>query len=172
MKIEDILTLIQAVSDSELTEFKLSFDEEGENGRTGRVSILASKNAKGVMLPPQAAMSSLAMAPQAAGMLSAQGFPADGARTAVTPAEAAQKPEGEYITSPMVGTFYSAPNEGAEPFVAVGDTVKKGQVVGIVEAMKLMNEIESPYDGVVEKILVENKAMVGFGDELILVRAK
>ncbi|MCD7818973.1 MAG: acetyl-CoA carboxylase, biotin carboxyl carrier protein, partial [Lachnospiraceae bacterium] len=55
----------------------------------------------------------------------------------------------EEITSMMVGTFYAAPSEDAEPFVQVGDTVKKGQTVGIVEAMKLMNEIESEYDGVV-----------------------
>lgn len=85
---------------------------------------------------------------------------------------AAAEPEavaGEYIVSPMVGTFYAASQEGAEPFVSVGDRVHKGQVIGIVEAMKLMNEIESPYDGVVEEILVENKAMVGFGQELIRV---
>ena len=81
-----------------------------------------------------------------------------------------KEPEGEYITSPMVGTFYAASGEDAEPYIRVGDVVKKGQVIGIVEAMKLMNEIESPYDGIVEKILVENKAMVGFGDELVLVR--
>lgn len=79
---------------------------------------------------------------------------------------------GEYITSPMVGTFYAAPSEDAEPFVAIGDTVKKGQVIGIVEAMKLMNEIEATCDGVVEKILVENRSMVGFGDELMFIRTK
>lgn len=180
MKIEDILTLIQAVSDSELTEFKITFDEEGEDGKTGRVSFTASKNAKGVVMSPQVAMPSqmtmpsqmalppqMTMAPQVAMApqvpLTPQAFDAQ---------SAAAKPEGEYITSPMVGTFYSSPNEGAEPFISVGDTVKKGQVIGIVEAMKLMNEIESPYDGVVEKILVENKAMVGFGDELVLVRTK
>lgn len=174
MKLEDILTLIQAVSDSELTEFKITFDEEGENGKTGRVSFKASKNAKEVVMSSQISMPSVApLTPTAAlppqmpmppvAAFTPQGFEAQGA---------AAEPEGEYITSPMVGTFYSAPNEGAEPFVSVGDTVKKGQVIGIVEAMKLMNEIESPYDGIVEKILVENKAMVGFGDELVLVRTK
>lgn len=169
MKIEDILTLIQAVSDSELTEFKITFDEEGEDGKTGRVSFTASKNAKGVVMSPQVAMpSQMTMAPQVAMAPQAALVPAPAADAQ----SAAAKPEGEYITSPMVGTFYSSPNEGAEPFVSVGDTVKKGQVIGIVEAMKLMNEIESPYDGVVEKILVENKAMVGFGDELVLVRTK
>ena len=74
------------------------------------------------------------------------------------------------ITSPMVGTFYSASSEDAKPFIEVGDAIKKGQVIGIVEAMKLMNEIESPYDGVVEEILVSNREMVGFEQMLVRVR--
>ncbi|MDF2586594.1 MAG: acetyl-CoA carboxylase, biotin carboxyl carrier protein [Anaerocolumna sp.] len=74
------------------------------------------------------------------------------------------------ITSPMVGTFYCAKSEDSEPFISVGDTVKKGQVIGIVEAMKLMNEIESEYDGVVEAILVKNKDMVEYGQTLVSIR--
>lgn len=77
--------------------------------------------------------------------------------------------KGSMITSPMVGTFYSAPSEGAESYVSVGDYVKKGQIIGIVEAMKLMNEIESPYEGTIREILVKNKDMIGFGQELIRV---
>lgn len=73
------------------------------------------------------------------------------------------------ITSPMVGTFYSAPSDGAESYVKAGDIVKQGQVIGIVEAMKLMNEIESPYDGVVSQILVNNKDMVGYGQGLMVI---
>ena len=84
---------------------------------------------------------------------------------------AADKPEaGKTVDSPMVGTFYAAASEGEEPFVRVGDAVKKGQTIGIVEAMKLMNEIESEYTGVVEEILVENEQMVEFGQPLIRVR--
>ena len=64
------------------------------------------------------------------------------------------------ITCPLVGTFYSSPAPDAEDYVKVGDTVKKGQVIGIVEAMKLMNEIESEYDGIVEEILVKNEETV------------
>ena len=63
---------------------------------------------------------------------------------------------GKTVKSPLVGTFYAAPSPEAETFVKKGDTVKKGQVLGIVEAMKLMNEIESEYDGVVEDILIGN----------------
>ncbi|MCD7735490.1 MAG: acetyl-CoA carboxylase biotin carboxyl carrier protein [Lachnospiraceae bacterium] len=74
------------------------------------------------------------------------------------------------ITSMMVGTFYAAPSEDAEPFVRIGDAVKKGQTVGIVEAMKLMNEIESEYDGVVDEILVKNGQLVEYGQPLMRIR--
>ena len=72
--------------------------------------------------------------------------------------------------SPLVGTFYAAPAEDAEPFVAVGDTVKKGQTLAIVEAMKLMNEIESEYDGVIEEVLVENGRPVEYNQPLFRLR--
>lgn len=77
------------------------------------------------------------------------------------------KIEGTIITSPLVGTFYAAKAEGQEPFISVGDTVKKGQVIGIVEAMKLMNEIEAEADGTVAEILVENEQLVEFGQPLV-----
>ena len=73
------------------------------------------------------------------------------------------------VTSPLVGTFYSAPSPDAAPFISVGDTVKKGQVIGIVEAMKLMNEIESEQDGVVTEIMVNNGDMVEYGQVLVKV---
>ena len=84
----------------------------------------------------------------------------------------AAEPEQEdhAVTCPLVGTFYAAPEEGAEPFVKVGDTVKKGQTLAIVEAMKLMNEIESDFDGVVAEVLVENGQAVEFGQELFRIR--
>lgn len=77
--------------------------------------------------------------------------------------------EGKLLCSPLVGTFYAAPAEGAEAYVKLGDTVQKGQVLAIVEAMKLMNEIESEYDGVVEEILVENGQMVEYGQPLFRI---
>lgn len=71
------------------------------------------------------------------------------------------------VTSPLVGTFYNAASPDSDAFVSVGDTVKKGQVLGIIEAMKLMNEIESEYDGVVEAVLVNNEEVVEYGQPII-----
>lgn len=76
---------------------------------------------------------------------------------------------GKVVHSPLVGTFYASPSEDAKPYVAVGDTVKKGQVLAIVEAMKLMNEIESEYDGVITEILVENGEPVEYGQPLFCI---
>ena len=74
------------------------------------------------------------------------------------------------VTSPLVGTFYAAPAEDAEAYVKVGDQVKKGQVLAIVEAMKLMNEIESEFSGQVVKILAENGKAVEYGQPLFIIR--
>ena len=76
---------------------------------------------------------------------------------------------GKTVKSPLVGTFYAAPSPEAETFVKKGDIVKKGQVLGIVEAMKLMNEIESEYDGVVEDILIGNEDTVEYGQPLFVI---
>lgn len=78
--------------------------------------------------------------------------------------------EGTPVCSPLVGTFYCAPSEGEPPFVKVGDRVTKGQVLGIIEAMKLMNEIECEKDGVVVAILVGNEQMVEYGQKLFMIQ--
>ena len=100
------------------------------------------------------------------------------AAAAAAPAPAAQpaaaepaepKVEGTPLTSPMVGTFYRAPSPGAKPFVEVGDTVKKGQTVCIIEAMKLLNEVEAETDGVVKEICVENGQPVEYGQNLLII---
>jgi len=75
-------------------------------------------------------------------------------------------PAGRVVTSPMVGVFYAAPGPEAAPYVSVGDEVKKGQVLCIVEAMKLMNEIESEYSGRIIRVLAENGQMVEYGQPL------
>lgn len=77
---------------------------------------------------------------------------------------------GNIIKSPLVGTFYTAPSEEAEPFVSVGDKVKKGQTLAIVEAMKLMNDIESDYEGTVIEIFVKNGDCVEYGQPLFAIR--
>jgi acetyl-CoA carboxylase biotin carboxyl carrier protein len=78
-------------------------------------------------------------------------------------------PEGNVVKSPMVGTFYRSATPGGKPFVQVGDTVEKGQTVCIIEAMKLMNEIESDQAGVVKAILIENGQPVEFGEPLLVI---
>ncbi|MCP1101885.1 acetyl-CoA carboxylase biotin carboxyl carrier protein [Aequitasia blattaphilus] len=137
MKFENLLELIKAVSDSSLTEFKY---EEND------ISVKLAKNSGVVQVveAPQTVVS----APVA------------------EPAEAVETTVGKVITSPLVGTFYAAPGEDMDAFVKVGDRVEKGQVLAIVEAMKLMNEIESDIDGVIEEILVENAQMVEYGQPL------
>ncbi len=81
-----------------------------------------------------------------------------------------ERPVDEFITSPFVGTFYSAPSPEKPPFVKVGDMVKSGQTVCIVEAMKLMNEIEAECDGIIEEVLVQNGRPVEFGMKLFRIR--
>ena len=80
------------------------------------------------------------------------------------------EPTGTTVKSPLVGTFYAAPSEDAPAFVKVGDIVKKGQILAIVEAMKLMNDIESDFDGEVAEILVENGQPVEYGQPLFVIR--
>lgn len=90
--------------------------------------------------------------------------------TVSTPAKETAVTEGNVMKSPLVGTFYNSPSPDAEAFVKVGDTVKKGQVLGIIEAMKLMNEIECEFDGTLEEILVDNETMVEYGQPLFVIR--
>ena len=89
---------------------------------------------------------------------------------AAAPAAAPAQPEGSCITAPLVGTFYAASAPDAEPFVKVGDKVKKGQTVCLMEAMKMMNEVQAPCDCVIEAVLQEDGALVSFGDPLIRYR--
>jgi acetyl-CoA carboxylase biotin carboxyl carrier protein len=89
---------------------------------------------------------------------------------AAAPAPPAAGPALHAVTSPIVGTFYTAPSPEADPFVRLGDRVRKGQVLCIVEAMKLMNEIESDVDGVIAEIHPQNGQPVEFGEPLFGVR--
>lgn len=84
-------------------------------------------------------------------------------------ASATEKPQGKVIKAPLVGTFYAAPSPDQPPFVQVGDTVKKGDVVLIVESMKLMNEVTSDVDGVVQEILVKNGDAVEYDQPLMIL---
>ncbi|EIF29628.1 acetyl-CoA carboxylase, biotin carboxyl carrier protein [Burkholderia sp. Ch1-1] len=153
MDLRKLKTLIDLVSESGISELEVT---EGE----GKVRIV--KNAPPVYVQPSASY-----APQYAQPLPAAGGEAPAAAAPATPAPAA--PQGHVVTSPMVGTFYRAPSPGADPFVQVGDTVKEGQTICIIEAMKLLNEIESDKSGVVKEILVENGQAVEYGQPLFVV---
>ena len=108
-----------------------------------------------------------AVAPAAAPRLTpAQGIPAVADESAAAPKEALLE-----IKSPMVGTFYSSAEPGAKPFVSAGDRVASGKVVCIIEAMKIMNEIESEFSGVVREVLVQNAQPVEYGQVLFRVAA-
>ena len=168
MKVDQVLQLIQAVSDSELTEFK--YEEDGvklslkkTSDKIIQVQAPAAPAAAPVIAP--AVMPAAAPAPvPAAAPVSA---PADAEASAAVSAESEVK--GNVVKSPLVGTFYAAPAEDADPFVKVGDSVKEGQVLAIVEAMKLMNEIESDFTGTVTEILVENGQAVEYGQPLFVI---
>jgi acetyl-CoA carboxylase biotin carboxyl carrier protein len=100
--------------------------------------------------------------------------PAPAAERAPAPeAPRAEKPKSSFleVKSPMVGTYYSAPEPGAKPYLAVGDRISKGQILCIIEAMKIMNEIESEFDGVVKEILAQNSHPVEYGQVLFRIDA-
>ena len=156
MDYQQILELVKEVSKAGLTNFEYT---EGNI----RIAMRCPQPEEKIVVP-----ASNLVLQEAAGA---------GANTVETAAPAQQEPEqiaeekgGNVVKSPLVGTFYAAPSEDAQPFVKVGDTVKKGQTLAIVEAMKLMNEIESEFDGVVTEILVENEDNVEYGQPLFRIQ--
>ncbi|NJP37638.1 acetyl-CoA carboxylase biotin carboxyl carrier protein [Alkalicoccus luteus] len=167
LKIQEIRELIKLIDDSSIDEFKYE-----QNGAKVSLKKFGGQTVKTSAPAPQAVE---AAAPQAAPS------PAPQPEKQSAPSEE-QKPESSQsssdqddtykITSPMVGTFYSSPSPESDPYVAEGDTVKKDSVVCIVEAMKLMNEIEAEVNGRIVKVLVENGELVEYGQELFLVEAE
>ena len=157
MDLRKLKTLIDLVSESGISELEVT---EGE----GKVRIV--KNAAPVYMQAPQYMPQGQMQPT-----QHYGNPADagGAAPAAPATPAAVAPQGHVVTSPMVGSFYRAPSPGADAFVQVGDTVKEGQTLCIIEAMKLLNEIESDKSGVVKEILVENGQAVEYGQPLFVV---
>lgn len=145
MDLERIESLVKIIENSSLTEFTI---------KEGDVKITMSK----LDHPPVVAPGMPALPPAA---------------PAAAPANEAAAPEEDeklFITSPIVGTFYSAPAPDAPAFVKVGDQVKNGQTVCILEAMKLMNEIQSEFDCEIEAVLVSNEQKVEYGQPLFRVR--
>ena len=152
MDLRKLKTLIDLVSESGVAELEIT---EGED----RVRIVNRTNT-----PAQPVQNTIAIAPQPAPAPVVQAAPAAAPAPAPAPAPASLS-----ITSPMVGTFYRAPSPGAAPFIEVGDQVKKGQVIGIIEAMKLLNEVEADKDGVVKAFAAENGQPVEYGQPLVIL---
>jgi len=137
MTIQEILTLIDKVSASTLTTFEYKSDQfKIQMGKDQTAAVALDEK-------PSAIVSNT-----------------------TTDLAVDQTPPGKMIKSPLVGTFYAAPSEESGPFVSVGQTVEKGDVLGIIEAMKLMNEIESDYTGTIAKVFVKNGDPVEYGQPL------
>lgn len=150
MDLRKLKTLIDLVAESGIAELEIT---EGE----GKVRIVKFSQAVQPMAYHQA-VAPVAMAAAPAGAAPAAAEPA--APAAI---------EGHAVKAPMVGTFYRSPNPGASPFVQVGQTVKEGDPLCIIEAMKLLNEIEADKSGVIKEILVENGEPVEYGQPLFVI---
>ena len=167
MEIKDIIQLMEAAAKNGLTSFEL---EEGDwKLSMKREKKLVYSTGPGAEAGAQSAAASGILSAASSGMSAMYGQNAGNLAADPASMEASGVSSDQVVTCPLVGTFYSAPSPDAEDFVKVGDTVKKGQVLGIVEAMKLMNEIESDYDGVVEAILVKDGETVEYGQPLFRI---
>ncbi|UCS93628.1 acetyl-CoA carboxylase biotin carboxyl carrier protein [Echinicola marina] len=154
MKAKEIQELIDFISNSGLAEVKIETDE---------FKLSIKKNASEAQV--------VKVAEQAAPAAVAAPAPAPVAESTPAPAPAPAADNANYveIKSPMIGTFYTTPNPDSDPFVSVGDSIKQGQAVCIIEAMKLFNEIESEVSGKIVKILVDNASPVEYDQPLFLV---
>ncbi|NAO96926.1 MULTISPECIES: acetyl-CoA carboxylase biotin carboxyl carrier protein [unclassified Halomonas] len=157
MDIRKVKKLIELLEESNISEIEI---QEGEE------SVRISRHPNGASWQPQP-MPQYAQQPGYAPAPPAAGAPASAPAAEAEPQGASYR--GEAVNSPMVGTFYRSPAPGAKSFVEVGDNVKQGDTVCIIEAMKMMNQIEADRDGVVEAILVEDGEPVEFDQPMIVI---
>ena len=152
MDIRKVKKLIELVEESDIAEIEI---HEGEE------SVRISRSGS---LPPTLTYA----LPPGTGALQSPGAPMP-AEAETSMREAAAEPAGHRINSPMVGTFYQAPSPGAKPFVEVGQQVNLGDTLCIIEAMKILNQIESDRAGIIKKILVENGQPVEYNEPLFII---
>jgi acetyl-CoA carboxylase biotin carboxyl carrier protein len=157
MDFDEIKQILEMMREHELSEFELERDNF-------KLRIQKQGSGHWVAAAPQAPAPQMAHAPAAP----AAAAPAAPGSPVLTPAD--EEMELAVIKSPIVGTFYRSAEPGARPFAEVGDKVKKGQVLCIIEAMKLMNEINAEIDGEVVKVYVENGHAVQYGERLFAIR--
>ena len=168
MTLDEIKHLIEFLREQDITEFELDYDGVKLRVKSGQVTHAPAPMvpAVHVVTTPVGALAPAAPAPGAPG--------ARAHRTAPVAPDAPGAPdegtELAIVKSPIVGTFYRSPDPEAKAFVEVGDVVKKGQVLCIIEAMKLMNEIDSEYDGEIVNVYVENGQAVQYGERLFGIR--
>ena len=153
MDIRKVKKLIELLEESGISELEINEGEE---------SVRISKHPTGSAvpvsyMPPPVAAPAPAAAPAAPAAAPAEETGGDNI------------PSGHAVTSPMVGTFYSSPSPGAKPFVSVGDSVNEGDTICIIEAMKILNQIEADASGTVKAVLVDNAQPVEFGQPLIII---
>jgi acetyl-CoA carboxylase biotin carboxyl carrier protein len=154
MDLRKLKTLIDLVAESGIAEIEVT---EGED----KVRIV--KHASAPPAAPAAPFLGYAAAPAGAPPAAAAAAPA------AAPAPVPEVPAGSVVKSPMVGTFYRSPGPDAKPFAEVGQAVKTGDTLCIIEAMKLLNEIESEFTGTVKEILVQNGQAVEYGQALFVI---
>ncbi|MBQ7776565.1 MAG: acetyl-CoA carboxylase biotin carboxyl carrier protein [Lachnospiraceae bacterium] len=165
MEYNNLLELIKTISESNISGFQY------EDGNTKLVITTGGNPLPGAVqsVNAEAKQNAEAVTVQKAAEVVKQTEAADNVAVK-TPVESEKKqPAGNIVKSPLVGTFYAAPAEDAEPFVQIGDVVKKGQTLAIVEAMKLMNDIEAEFDGKILEIFVENGDIVEYGQPLFAI---
>jgi acetyl-CoA carboxylase biotin carboxyl carrier protein len=156
MDMRKLKTLVDLVSESNISELEITEAE-------GKVRIVkAGYGVPTTMMMQPAGHMMMQQAPQ-------QAAPAGDTAAAAPVAEAPAAPTGHVVKSPMVGTFYRSASPGSKPFAEIGSPIKEGDAICIVEAMKIMNEIEADMSGTVSKILVENGQAVEYGQPLFIV---
>ena len=155
MDIRKVKKLIEMLEESSIAEIEIHEGEESV--RVSRHSSAAS--AQAVIQTPQAGAGT--------GMRAASSA---GAESGIEPAALDRMPEGFKVKSPMVGIFYSSPAPGKPPFVELGKAVVKGDVLCIIEAMKIMNQVEAETSGIIAKIMVENGEPIEYGQPLFVIR--
>ncbi|MBU9724165.1 MULTISPECIES: acetyl-CoA carboxylase biotin carboxyl carrier protein [Bacillaceae] len=172
LKIQEIRELIKLIDDSSIDEFK--FEQNGskitmkKQASVGQVQQIVQEQSTVPATVPTVTTSSTVPQSQTSENVEKQTAPAE---TEVgTSTSATVSGNLHTITSPMVGTFYAAPSPDSDPYVKTGDKIKEDSVVCIVEAMKLMNEIEAEVNGEIVEVLVENGQLVEYGQELFLVK--
>jgi acetyl-CoA carboxylase biotin carboxyl carrier protein len=157
MNVDEIRQILDMMREHELSEFELEREH---------FKLRIRKNATGQWTATMPPVSHVNYAPVMAPPTASPAVPANS--PVLTPAD--EEVDFAVVKSPIVGTFYRAPEPDAKPFASVGDIVKKGQVLCIIEAMKLLNEINSELDGEVVKVYVENGQPVQYGERLFAVK--